>query len=203
VEKLQTLVRLSQRMETLIESLLYYSRVGRVHLTVSAVPLDAVLHETIEMLRPRIDELDAEIYTPRPLPTLPCDRVRIGEVLANLISNALKYTDRPRPRVEVGYLEPGEAPHLAGEAGGGTVLYVRDNGIGIREKHYDTIFRIFRRLHGRSDYGGGAGAGLTIVRKIIERHGGRIWVESQLGAGSTFYFTLGAAPQSSEQADDV
>ncbi|OGR11635.1 MAG: hypothetical protein A2097_03615 [Desulfobacula sp. GWF2_41_7] len=70
------------------------------------------------------------------------------------------------------------------------VFFVRDNGIGIQEKYRDTIFKIFKRLHGRDKYGGGTGSGLTIVRKIIERHGGRIWVESEFGRGSTFYFTL-------------
>ncbi len=191
LEKLQTLVRLSQRMEALIESLLYYSRVGRVNLSVGEVRLDDVLRETLELLQPRIDELDAEIVIPRPLPTVSCDRVRIGEVFANLIANGLKYNDKPGPRVEIGYYEPEEALSLGHDAAAGPVLYVRDNGIGIRAKHYETIFRIFKRLHGRSDYGGGAGAGLTIARKIIERHGGRIWLESVLGEGTTFFFTLG------------
>ena len=73
---------------------------------------------------------------------------------------------------------------------GSRVFYIKDNGIGIRDKHLDRIFTIFKRLHGRDKYGGGTGAGLTIVRKIIEQYGGNIWVESQIGKGTTFYFTL-------------
>ena len=71
------------------------------------------------------------------------------------------------------------------------MFYVRDNGIGIQAKHFDSVFRIFKRLHGRDKYGGGTGAGLTIVKKIVERHSGKIWMESTYGEGTTFYFTLG------------
>jgi chemotaxis family two-component system sensor kinase Cph1 len=202
IEKLQTLVRLSQRMEALIESLLYYSRVGRVNLSVGAVALDAVLADTLELLQPRIVETGAEIRIPRSLPLAPCDRVRIGEVFANLISNALKYNDKPRPVIEIGYLEPEEGDASWQESVAYPVFYVRDNGIGIRQKHFETIFRIFKRLHGRNDYGGGTGAGLTITRKIVERHGGRIWVESIHREGTTFFFTLGTAAGQGGGDDD-
>ncbi len=98
----------------------------------------------------------------------------------NLITNAVKYNDKPAKWVEVGYRD-GDGP---------AVFYVRDNGMGIPARHHDAVFRIFKRLHGRDKFGGGTGAGLTIVKKIIERHGGRIWLESQVGEGTTFYFTL-------------
>jgi light-regulated signal transduction histidine kinase (bacteriophytochrome) len=109
------------------------------------------------------------------------DRVRVGEIFHNLIVNAMKYNDKPEKHVEVGWRE---------DPGGPPVFYVRDNGIGIPEKHHDAVFRIFKRLHGRDKFGGGTGAGLTIVKKIVERHHGRIWVESSAGQGTTFYFTL-------------
>ena len=96
---------------------------------------------------------------------------------------AVKYSDSPERRVEIGWME-------SNRPGGPPVIYVRDNGIGIREKHFEDIFRMFRRLHPQEAYGGGSGAGLAIAKSIIERHGGRIYLESEIGSGSTFYFTL-------------
>jgi light-regulated signal transduction histidine kinase (bacteriophytochrome) len=106
--------------------------------------------------------------------------VRIGEVFVNLITNAIKYNDKAQRQVEIG-VEPGTPKRY----------YVRDNGIGIEADARERIFEIFRRIHGPEEYGGGVGAGLTIARRIVERHGGRMWVESQVTRGSTFYFTLG------------
>jgi chemotaxis family two-component system sensor kinase Cph1 len=108
----------------------------------------------------------------------------VGEVFLNLVTNAAKYNDKPDPWVEATW----------SDAPGGPVLHVRDNGIGIPEKHRDAVFRIFKRLHGRDAFGGGTGAGLTIARKIVERHGGRIWLESEPGAGTTCHFTLSGDP---------
>jgi PAS domain S-box-containing protein len=178
--KLETLARLAQRMEVLIDSLLEFSRVARLELCGRETDLNDVLRSALEPLQITLREEKVEVRVPRPLPTVRCDRVRVGEVLHNLITNAVKYNDRPQKWVEVGYRDGGGPP----------VFYVRDNGIGIPAKHHETVFRIFKRLHGRDKYGGGTGAGLTIVKKIVERHGGRIWVESTPGAGATFYFTL-------------
>ncbi len=102
----------------------------------------------------------------------------------NLITNAMKYNDKPERWIEIGSGTGLGLDFAAGDRPGrqrlgqATVFYVRDNGIGIPEKHYEAIFRIFKRLHARDEFGGGTGVGLTIVKKIIERHGGRIWVES-------------------------
>jgi signal transduction histidine kinase len=125
------------------------------------------------------------------LPSVRCDSVRIGEVFRNLIVNAMKYNDKPVKWIEVGYV--GAQP-LDGEQTdrGKTTFYVRDNGIGIPQKHLDAVFRIFKRLHSRDKFGGGTGVGLPIVKKIVERHGGRIWIDSQFGEGSSFNFTLGS-----------
>ena len=137
-----------------------------------------------------------EVRIPRPLPTILGDRVRIGEVFRNLITNSMKYNDKPEKWIEIGHgpdlgLEFQQRPSRARTPSNhATVFYVRDNGIGIPEKHFEAIFRIFKRLHGRDEFGGGTGVGLTIVKKIIERHGGRIWVQSRHGEGTCFYFTL-------------
>lgn len=218
VEKLQTLVKLSQRMETLVDSLLHFSRVGRADLALHEVDLDGVVSETLEMIEPRLQETGVEIRRPRRLPIVRADHARVGEIFHNLIVNAIKYNDKPLKWVEIGWEEGTE---LKGDraTGGGSdeatrgegdnvisfpvspvshppvalspVFYVRDNGIGIPERHYETIFGIFTRLHERDEFGGGVGAGLTIVKKIIERHNGRIWVESLVGVETTVYFTLG------------
>jgi len=113
-----------------------------------------------------------------------------------LLSNAIKYNDKDAKCVDVGYVGAQEAPlrsAFPAEANGQTVYYVRDNGIGIAARHFDQVFKMFKRLHGREDFGGGTGAGLTIVRKLVERHRGQVWLESVAGEGSTFFFTLSAA----------
>jgi chemotaxis family two-component system sensor kinase Cph1 len=193
-DKLATLVRLTQRMEALIDSLLHYSRVGRLELTWVKVNLDAELADVVTLLGPRLRESGIELRVPRPLPRVRADQARVREVFSNLITNAIKYNDKPEKWVEVGYQSTAD-----GEGREQYVFYVRDNGIGIPEEHEETVFRIFKRLHGRDEYGGGVGAGLTIAKKIVERHGGTIWLTSQLGEGTTFWFTLGKDEADSHQ----
>ncbi|MDY6781277.1 MAG: ATP-binding protein [Cyanobacteriota bacterium] len=184
--KLQTLVRLTQRMEDLIESLLHFSRLGRIELSLKSVDLNDLLHHyVLDILRARVQESQTEIRIPRPLPMALCDRVQTSELLTNLIGNAMKYNNKSQKWVEIGYLDPDEAQSKANY-----VFYVKDNGIGIRDRHFDSVFRIFKRLHARDRYGGGTGVGLTISKKIAERHGGDLWLESKYGEGTTFYFTL-------------
>ena len=178
--RLLTLTRLSQRMETLINSLLDYSRVGRVELAIGSTDLNQTVADVLESLDIRLNENRIDVRIPRPLPTVLCDRVRVAEVYRNLITNAMKYNESPDKWIEIGYLDKQDRP----------VLYVRDNGIGIPRRHHMAVFRIFKRLHGRDKFGGGTGAGLTIVKKVIERHHGEIWLESDVNSGTTFYFTL-------------
>lgn len=125
------------------------------------------------------------------MPVIYADSSRLGEVFTNLVTNAVKYNDSENKWVEIGFDESKEDQP--------TVFYVRDNGIGIDKNYQRKIFQIFRRLHGRDDYGGSSGAGLTIVKKIIQRHGGKIWIESEPGAGTTFYFTLNAEKKTDDK----
>jgi two-component system, chemotaxis family, sensor kinase Cph1 len=191
--KLDTLMRLTQRMEDLIESLLHYSRCGRAELVYEIVDLAAVIEsvlETIEISQPS----PAEFRIPRPLPIVKGDRTQLTELFTNLISNGIKYNDLNHKWIEIGYILSTEVELQVPAAldRSQTIFFVKDNGIGIRQKHLDNIFKIFKRLHPATKYGGGTGAGLTIAKKIVERHGGKIAVTSTFGEGSTFYLTLGA-----------
>ena len=188
--RLDTVVRLTQRMESLINSLLHYSQVGRTELSLRETDLNEVVAQVLELLKPRLEEARMEVRVPRPLPPARCDRVRIAEVFTNLITNALKYNDKAEKWVELGAVSQEQGQRVA--------YYVRDNGIGIKPEYHEVIFRIFKRLHGRDRFGGGTGTGLTIVKRIIERHDGRIWLESAVGQGTTFYFTLAVEPGGEE-----
>jgi light-regulated signal transduction histidine kinase (bacteriophytochrome) len=115
----------------------------------------------------------------QPLPEIACDPMRTRAIFENLITNGIKYNLQTEKHIEIGCILK---PTLT--------LFIKDNGIGINEDKFESIFMIFRRLHGRNEFGGGNGAGLSIVRKHIEKQGGSIWLESKEGEGSTFYFTL-------------
>jgi chemotaxis family two-component system sensor kinase Cph1 len=173
-------------MTNLIDRLLEYSRLGSNEIAMANLDMDVILDDVIKDLS-ALRHAGVEIRRQTPLGTARGNAVRIGEVFQNLISNAAKYNDKPEKWVAVGRDDSGPEP----------VYYVRDNGIGIPEQHKENVFRIFKRLHEQNKYGGGIGAGLTIVKKIVERHGGRIWLDSVPGEGTTFYFTLGGANDAS------
>jgi chemotaxis family two-component system sensor kinase Cph1 len=195
IERLQTLVRLTHRMESLIDVLLKYSRLGQTELNLETRNLDFLLEQVINVFCVSYPDNDLEIRLTRPLPTVRCDSILVNEVFSNLLSNAFKYNNKSEKWLEIGYLEPNEQvqrgwidAQLAITAP--PVFYFKDNGIGIRDRHQDTVFRLFKRLHAQNKFGGGIGAGLTIAKKIVERHGGIIWAESVYGEGTVFYFTL-------------
>jgi light-regulated signal transduction histidine kinase (bacteriophytochrome) len=142
-----------------------------------------------------LHEANAVIVTPEALPTIVCDLPRVTEVFRNLIVNGVKYNKSADKRIEIGCING--APPAAGNDNAGRAFYVRDNGIGIPKEFYNDVFRIFKRLNAEDDSIKGTGVGLTFVRKIVERHGGKIWVDSEVGKGTTFYFTLNTNKEAS------
>jgi chemotaxis family two-component system sensor kinase Cph1 len=180
--RLHALVTLCDRLAGSIDDLLDYSRAGQLRPSDGDVDLNAVVDEVVRDFRPIIDSRRVSVRVVDRLPVVRGDVTMLGKVFGNLISNGLKFNRSGRPSVEIGVLA-GDLP----------VIYVRDNGIGIAPEHHQEVFTIFRRLHSRREYEG-SGAGLTIVRRIVESHGGRIWLESEPGRGTTFFFTLGSAP---------
>jgi PAS domain S-box-containing protein len=168
------------RMQRLIEDLLAYSRVSSRGAEFAPTQADAVLDDALSNLKLAITDANA-VITRDPLPLVPADRSQLEHVFLNLIGNALKFRGAERPEVHV----------TAAQRDGDWLFSVRDNGIGIESQYFDRIFVIFQRLHGREEYPG-TGIGLAITKRIVERHGGRIWVESQPGQGTTFFFTIPA-----------
>lgn len=168
----------ANRMQGLINDLLAYSRVGTRGKPFKPVDGEALLNRAISNLQMSVNERNAEI-THDPLPTVTADGAQLEQVLQNLLSNALKYCTAPKPTV-----------HLRAERNGREwVFFVKDNGIGMEPEDTDRIFLLFQRLHAKAEYPG-TGLGLAICKKIVERHGGRIWVESRPGQGSTFAFSI-------------
>jgi len=166
------------RMKQLIEDLLAYSRVGTKGAEFKPAPVEAALRRALYNLRASIEEAGA-VVTHDTLPTLPADEGQLAQLLQNLIGNALKFRSASVARIHVGALEKETDWQFE----------VRDNGIGIEPQYYERIFMVFQRLHNKGEYPG-TGIGLAICKKVVERHGGRIWVESKPGEGSSFFFTL-------------
>jgi PAS domain S-box-containing protein len=185
--RLETLSRLAERLTSMIDALLEFSRLRRAELSMTRTDIHAVVCEVIESLQVTLLERSVEMRLPERLPAIVCSGVLVAEIFRNLIENAIKYNEKPECWIEIG-VRP-EAVSPSGRQGP-PVFYVRDNGIGIRERHFESAFRILKRLNGRDRFRGGTGMGLTIVKKIVERHGGRVWIESTFGEGSTFLFTL-------------
>jgi signal transduction histidine kinase len=168
------------RMQLLIRDLLEYSRTGTRGKVLAMTDCNGVLDATLKNLQAVIEESHARI-TRDPLPVVMADEIQLGQLFQNLIMNAIKYQDRKPPEIHVGCKQEENR----------WLFWVRDNGIGIDPAYAERIFVIFQRLHSRQEYPG-TGIGLAICKKIVERHGGKIWVKSELGKGSTFYFTIPA-----------
>jgi len=167
------------KMHRLLSELLELSRIGRMMNQPEMVPFNGLVQDALDNLRGRLEPRAITVLTQPNLPAVHGDRQRLTEVLQNLLDNAAKYMgDQTDPRIEVGQ---------QGDENGRLIFFVRDNGIGIAPEYHERIFGLFNKLDARSE---GTGIGLALVKRIIEVHGGRVWVESAEGKGSTFYFTL-------------
>jgi signal transduction histidine kinase len=170
----------TKKMEVLIKDLLEFSRIGRVVHSKKEMDFSQVVEESLKVFGTRIEQEGIELVVANELPVVRCEGQRMVQVMENLFSNAIKFMgDNPSPRIEAGYREE-DGFHR---------FWVKDNGIGIDPQYHEKIFELFQSL-GEVEGEEGTGVGLAITRKIMEQHGGRVWVESVKGQGSTFYFTL-------------
>jgi PAS domain S-box-containing protein len=180
---LERISNAAQKMEQLLLDLLDLSRIGRLMNPPKDIPFESLVREALELVHGRLEVGGVSVYVQPNLPAIYGDRPRLVEVLQNLIDNAAKYMgDQPKPHIEIGQ---------RGEENGKLVLYVKDNGMGVAPEHHERIFGLFNKLDAQSE---GTGVGLALVKRIIEFHGGRIWVEGEAGNGSTFLFTLPPRP---------
>ena len=175
-EQMKMLTKRVERMHNLIEGVLQYSRVTHDEGQRASVNLNELVPQVIDSIAPP-DNVSIRIAGE--LPTITFEPTRIAQVFQNLLGNAVKYMDKPQGRITVGCAEEDDCWKFS----------VCDNGPGIDEKHFERIFQIFQTLNSRDELES-TGVGLTIAKKIVEMYGGKIWVESKLGEGSTFYFTI-------------
>lgn len=174
------------KMQKLLNELLELSRIGRMMNPPETLSFEDVIQEALDIVQGRLSENRTTVYTQPNLPLVHGDRPRLVEVLQNLIDNAAKYMGgQPDPRIEIGC--QGEDAER-----GMPVFFVKDNGMGIEPEHHERIFGLFNKLDANSE---GTGVGLALVKRIVEVHGGRIWVQSEAGKGSTFFFTLPPEPK--------
>jgi light-regulated signal transduction histidine kinase (bacteriophytochrome) len=170
----------AKRMKDLINDLLTFSRVGKADFRLTLTDMNDILQGTLNDIQPLVREEQAEI-THELLPTLKVNPNQMGQLFQNLIANAIKFHGDQPPRIHVS----------ARQADREWVMAVHDNGIGFEPQYAEGIFKIFRRLHTKEEYPG-TGIGLAICKKIMERHGGRIWAETEPGRGASFYFAIPA-----------
>jgi len=187
-ERIRAIRKSAQGMKQLIEDLLELSRLGRIRQELTTVGMQSLLGDVRLDLEFALREKKVDLRIEPGLPTLACDALRTKQVFQNLISNAIKFSDKPQPVVEIACSEDDSVYTFS----------VRDNGIGIDDQYHEKIFWIFERLNQQGEYEG-TGAGLAICKKIVEAHGGKIWVESSVGQGSTFSFTIPKSIQQTEQ----
>lgn len=175
-EHMRLLINRVHRMGALIDGILQYSRVGRIKEAVVPVKLDQLVAEVVDLLAP---PAHIKVTVMPGMPVVTGEPTRIQQLFHNLVSNAVKYMDKPQGEIEVGWSDDGSQWRF----------HVRDNGPGIAERHFERIFQLFQTLAPR-DRVESTGVGLALVKKIVEMYQGRVWLKSELGQGTTFYFTL-------------
>jgi two-component system sensor kinase FixL len=199
-EQIALLQNRVNRVQSLVDGVLQYSRIGRINEDPVAVNLNELLPMIVESVAP---PAHLRITIAPHLPTLTCEKTRIVQVFQHLLTNAVTFMDKPQGEIHVGCVE--EPEHWR--------FRVADNGPGIGAKHFERIFRLFQTLASKEEQGS-TGVGLTLVKKIVELYGGKVWVESEIGKGSTFFFTFpkksetdvppyGAAPGAGRPADET
>lgn len=184
--KLGRVNELAKRMQQLVSDLLEFSRLNRIESEGQTTDAQLAVEMVLDSLQSSIESANAVVELTDRLPFIFGESVHVASVFQNLITNSLKYNEAEIPHIAIGMSEYREHEGVVYR----NVFYVRDNGIGIHEDFHDDIFKIFKRLNSEKTYGYGTGAGLTFVRKIVDRYGGKIWLESMPGKGTTFYFTL-------------
>ncbi|MEQ9640620.1 MAG: ATP-binding protein [Alphaproteobacteria bacterium] len=182
-KRIERIRALCARADKLVSDLLHFSRLGRDDLARSEVDMELVVADVRNSLADTLAAQNAVVDIAAPLPPAIGDAARLTSVVHNLVINGIKYNDQTEKRIEVGF-----ARRTADSDTG--AYFVRDNGIGIADEFKASVFKIFKRLHGEKAYGPGTGAGLSFAKRIVERHGGRMWFDSTPGAGTTFYFNL-------------
>lgn len=175
----ERIVGATDKMQQLLNDLLELSRIGRLMNEPQEVHFEELIYGVLELLHGQIQERGVRVQIQSGMPNIYGDRQRLAEVIQNLVDNAAKFMgNQTDPQIEIG---------MDGEESGMPIFFIRDNGMGILEEHHDRVFGLFNKLDPRSE---GTGIGLSLVKRIIEFHGGRIWVQSEAGKGSTFFFTL-------------
>ena len=172
----------ANRLGELIDDLLALSRVSRIKNPYETVDIRDIIDSTLESFKHEIKTHQVSLKIQEHLPVVVCDRVKMAQVFLNLINNAIKFSSKNNkeiPKIEIGSTQRSDSFEF----------YVKDNGIGIDPQYHEQIFGVFRRLHTEKEFEG-TGVGLSIVKKVIDDQGGRIWIESQLGEGACFYFTV-------------
>ncbi len=184
--RLTRMIDLGERMVQLMNDLLQFAKLGRGETIDENIDPNSLISEIEESLTETLRSHHARLIIEEKLPMLRGNKAQLATIFRNLINNGIKYNEADDKVIEIGVLPP----ERRAEAEGTATFYVRDNGIGIDQRFHESVFRMFKRLHGDKAYGAGTGAGLSFVKKIVKTQGGRIWLASKPGQGSTFFFSL-------------